>query len=68
VEFYKNLFGANPCKGAKLANGYWESNCVLDEDDRMVFSSPYLEKDVIMAIGGMKTDSARAKRVHSSFL
>jgi hypothetical protein len=41
---------------------------VLDEDDRMVFSSPYLEKDVIMAIGGMKTDSARAKRVHSSFL
>jgi hypothetical protein len=24
VELYKNLFGADPCKGAKLAKGIWE--------------------------------------------
>jgi hypothetical protein len=58
VEFYKNLSEANPCKGAKLANGVWDSNNVLDDNDKIVLSSPYLEKYIIMAIGGMKTESA----------
>jgi hypothetical protein len=58
VAFYKLLFGSSSPNGSHLAEGFWQSAEKLDEDSVRTMQTPFFEKEVKLAIEGMRCDSA----------
>jgi hypothetical protein len=58
VQFYKSLFGSSPHTGVHLPPWFWESYEKLGEDERGRLAEPFQEKDISLAVAGMKTESA----------
>jgi hypothetical protein len=58
VEFYKQLFGDDKQRDIHLELGFWSIESRLKGSDRRLLVMPFSEKEVALAIGGMKTESA----------
>jgi hypothetical protein len=58
VGFYKNLFGSFRHKGVHLADNFWLRTEQISALDQEVLDTPFTEKEVQLAIVGMKTKSA----------
>jgi hypothetical protein len=57
VKFYKKLFGSSEHLGVHLRQDFWPKGERLDEDDGDKLQTPFLERDVEMAISRMKSNS-----------
>jgi hypothetical protein len=67
VNLYKQLFGSTAHKGAHLSNNFWSQEEQMGDEDRRKLEKPFIEKDVALAISGMKTESAPGPNGFSVF-
>jgi hypothetical protein len=58
VDFYKNLFGSSPHLSVHLSQGFWDEGEKLDDDDKVLLQGPFTERELELAVSGMKTGSA----------
>jgi hypothetical protein len=58
VEFYKNLFGSGCSKGVHLNLDFWTEEEKMGEEDRKKLELPFMEKVVVAAITGMRSELA----------
>jgi hypothetical protein len=57
VDFYRQLFGSSMHKRMHLSTSFWPIEEQLDDEKRRL-EEPFTEKEVALAIDGMKSDSA----------
>jgi hypothetical protein len=58
MDFYKQLLGSAGHPAAQLSSSVCPTEEQLDEEDMIRLSEPFYEKEVVVAIEGIKTESA----------